>query len=65
MKTHEIRSDVRLVEANDVASRRTRNHIATSNGVVGGFSEVRREVLVLDHQMRPLAWLPLDEVEVV
>jgi len=61
MRRQDIRSDVRLVRAAEGASRRTKNHLANSAGVVGGF--VADRVLVLGHDTRPLAWLPIDEVE--
>jgi hypothetical protein len=62
MRQQDIGSDVRLVRASEGASRRTKNHLNNSSGVVGGF--VADKVLILGHDTKPLAWLPISEVEV-
>ena len=61
MERKDIKPDVRLVRAADGASLRTKNHLNNSAGVVGGF--IADKVLILGHDTKPLAWLPISEVE--
>ena len=63
MRADEIGDGIKSVRPAVGASRRTKNYVG-GDGVVLRFNRKRDAVLVADRNGLPLAWIPIDEVEV-